>query len=334
VYVRGFRGAIPPAYSKSETWDGVIQMAEATQTVVATMGEVRTGLLRNSVAISSATATGLLRFVAGEKVRTFERPIPQAISPERLTGVDCHLTGSSGARIRAVGTVTSRAAITGGHLALGSAYVRVVQGTAGRRLPWSHYLANPGTVETVGKTTAASIVDGFVSAHSATDILDLAAIADRALETVQSDGQLDQNPPFRTRRTRLRWLTTSSGYPDDAITFRLEPDLVRTVRLPDRDLDPAALATLCEDLALHDWLLTTLLSLIDRTPIGSGNRKAVIDRLRPALDYLLHLWMPAARTDPALIDLWDAMERRPGLNRQWQATVSRIRDQLALAAVI
>jgi hypothetical protein len=309
-------------------------MAGAAQTVVATMGEVRTGLLRNSVAISPATVTALLRSVEGEKVRTFERPIQQAIAPERLTGVDCHLTGSSGARIRAVGTVAARAAITGGHLVLGSAYVRVAQGTAGRRLPWSHYLANPGTVETVGKTTPASIADGFISAHSATDILDLAAIADRALETVQSDGRLDQSPPFRTRRTRLRWLTTSSGYPDDSITFRLEPYLVRTVRLPERDLDPAALATLCEDLALHDWLLTTLLSLIGRAPIGSGDRKAVIDRLQPALDYLLHLWMPAARIDTALIDLWDAMERRPGLTRQWQATVSRIRDQLALAAVM
>jgi len=154
------------------------------------------------------------------------------------------------------------------------------------------------------------------------------------MEMVQSNGQLDHSPPFRTQRTRLRWLTTTAGEDDAAITFRLEPDQIRTVRLPDRDLDPTAIATLCEDLALHDWLLTTLVSLIRRAPIGSGDRIAVIDRLQPALDYLLHLWMPAARIDTALVDLWDAMERRPGLTRQWQATVSRIRDQLALAAVV
>jgi len=309
-------------------------MVEAAQTIVATMGEVHTGLLRNSVAISPAKAIELLGFVVGAKVRTFERPISQAISPERLTGVDCQLTGSTAGRMRAVGTVISRAAITGGHLVQGSAYVQVVQGTAGRRLPWSHYLASPGNVETVGKTTPASVTDGFVSARSATDILDLAAIAGRTMEMVQSNGQLDHSPPFRTQRTRLRWLTTTAGEDDAAITFRLEPDQIRTVRLPDRDLDPTAIATLCEDLALHDWLLTTLVSLIRRAPIGSGDRIAVIDRLQPALDYLLHLWMPAARIDTALVDLWDAMERRPGLTRQWQATVSRIRDQLALAAVV
>jgi hypothetical protein len=307
-------------------------MVEAAQTVMATMGEVYTGLLRNSVAISPTKAKGLLGFVAGEKVRTFERPIPQALSPERLTGVDCQLNGSSGGRIRAIGTVSSRAAITGGHLVQGSAHVRVVQGSAGRRLPWSHYLANPGTVETVGKTTPGSVTEGFTSARSGTDLLDLAAIAGRALETVQSHRELDHSPPFRTQRTRLRWLATTAR--DGALTFRLEPDLVRTIRLPDRQLDPATVATLCEDLARHDWLLTTLVSLIGRAPIGSGDRAAVIDRLQPALDYLLHLWMPAARIDAALIDLWDAMERRPGLTRQWQATVSRIRDQLALAAVV
>src|SRR5262249_13005278 len=151
-----------------------------------TMGEVHTGLLRNSVAISPAKAIGLLGFVVGEKVRTFERPIPQALSPERLTGVDCQLAGPSGGRMRAIGTVVSRATITGGHLVQGSAHVRVVQGFAGRRLPWSHYLALPGTVETVGKTTPDNVTEGFVSVRSGTDVLDLNAIAGRALETVQS----------------------------------------------------------------------------------------------------------------------------------------------------
>jgi hypothetical protein len=298
------------------------------------MGEVHTGLLRSSAAVSPSTATRLLGFVVGEKVRTFERPIPHAVSPERLAGVDCQLATPSGAKVRAIGTVVSRAAITGGHVVQGSAYVRVTQAAADRRLQWSHYLAQPGVIETIGKATGAQLADGFLNQHPTGNALDLGAIGARTLEAVQDSEHLNQEPPFKTQRTRLRWVLGPAEDATDAITFRLDANLVRAIRLPYRELDATAAAMLCEDFALHDWLLTTLLSLVNRTPIGSGDRKAVVDRLQPALDYLLHLWMPAARIDAALVDLWDALERRPGLSRQWQATVSRIRDQLALAAVV
>jgi hypothetical protein len=32
----------------------------------------------------------------------------------------------------------------------------------------------------------------------------------------------------------------------------------------------------------------------------------------------------------SLLSFWDSLERRPGFSLQWQATVSRIRDQLAV----
>lgn len=298
-----------------------------------TMGEVHTGLLRNSVAVSSGTATRLLGFVVGERVRTFERPIPHAISAELLIGVDCPLATPSGSKVRAIGTVASRAAITGGHIVQGSAYVRVADESAERRLPWSHYLARPGVVETIGKTSPSQLVDGFLNARRPPNCLDLGAISARALTAVQDSADLNQMPPFKTKRTRLRWAIGPAGHAADSIMFRLESDLIRTVRLPHRELEVATVATFCEDLALHDWLITTLLSLVGRAPIGSGDRKAVVDWLQPALDYLLHLWMPAARIDAALDNLWEALERRPGMSRQWQTMVSRIRDQLALAAV-
>jgi hypothetical protein len=43
--------------------------------------------------------------------------------------------------------------------------------------------------------------------------------------------------------------------------------------------------------------------------------------------------MPAARGDEAAAALWAGLERRPGLARQWEALVHRVRDQLALGAI-
>jgi hypothetical protein len=51
------------------------------------------------------------------------------------------------------------------------------------------------------------------------------------------------------------------------------------------------------------------------------------------LEHFVHLWMPAARVKDDLIHIWQALEHRPGLSRQWQATVNRVRDQVALAAL-
>lgn len=55
--------------------------------------------------------------------------------------------------------------------------------------------------------------------------------------------------------------------------------------------------------------------------------------LRPAVDHLLHLWMPRARVAQDLAPLWDALEERPGFSRQWHNLVQRVRDQLTLHAI-
>jgi hypothetical protein len=108
---------------------------------------------------------------------------------------------------------------------------------------------------------------------------------------------------------------------------------LRTLRLQCGADQAAAIAELCEDLALHDWLLTTLLDVIERSRIGAGSRQQAVDRLGPAIDHLLHLWMPAARLDRSLTTVWDSLERRPGFSRQWHASVNRIRDQIALSTI-
>ncbi|MBV1850601.1 SCO2521 family protein [Catellatospora tritici] len=293
-----------------------------------TLGEVHTALLRNSTAVSTTDTEALLDLVQGRRVRRSERPIAHAQSPDRHIGVDCALAGT-GARVRGVGTVCTRATITGGHVAQASAYVRVVRGDAGRRLPWSHYLAAPGTIETIGKIDAASITDAMLRGEPG-EALNLDAIGNRTLDQVQLDHRLDHRPAFRTARTRLRWAAGPGE--STTLSFSLDDPTTRTLRLPRTDLDDRATAAFCEDLALHDWLLTTLLTMVESRPAGSA-RADTVARIRPAIDFLLHLWMPAARTDPALQELWRDVERRPGFTRQWRVNVDRIRDQLALATI-
>ncbi len=294
-----------------------------------TVGEVHTGLLRSSTALAAADAEALLNLVQGRRVRSSERPIAHAQSPDRHIGVDCPLA-SSGARVRGVGTVCTRATITGGHVAQASAYTRVVRGTAGRRLPWSHYLAAPGTIETIGKVDAGRITDAVLLGEPG-DALNLDAIGNRTLDQVQHDHRLDHRPAFRTARTRLRWAAGPAGTPA-TLSLRVDDPTTRTLRLRHTTADDRAMVEFCEDLALHDWLLTTLLAMVESRPAGSA-RAETVARVRPAIDFLLHLWMPAARTDPAVEELWRDLEHRPGFSRQWRVNVDRIRDQLALDTI-
>ena len=104
------------------------------------------------------------------------------------------------------------------------------------------------------------------------------------------------------------------------------------LRLPE-DIPAAAAAGLCEDLALHDWLLTTVVRMLDSSRLGAADGPSAVLALRPAVDHLLHLWMPRAHVDRTLGHLWDVLEREPGFTRQWQTLVQRIRDQLAVQAI-
>jgi hypothetical protein len=299
------------------------------------LGEVHTGLLQNSTSLASSQCEQLLGFVQSEAVRRSERPIPYAASPDLFTGVDCPLATASGAKVRGVGTVLHRATITAGRVVQGSSLTQVIRGTAGRRLPWSHYLARPGRVETIGKADWTDLTGGFVVTTSLASTLDLGAISGRMVDTVQTSPGLDRSAPFRAPRTKLRWTATTIADPGDgpAIAFGIEDSQLRTLRLQCAEEQLPAVAELCEDLAVHDWLLTTLLQLIERSRIGTGAPGAVVVRLRPVIDHLLHLWMPAARVRQDLLTLWESLERRPGFSRQWQASVDRIRDQIAVGTI-
>ncbi|WP_239114982.1 SCO2521 family protein [Planotetraspora kaengkrachanensis] len=290
------------------------------------MGEVHTGLLQNSGEVPESTCHELLNLLSGERVRVSRRPIVHAVSPDLLTGVDCRLPSASRSRIRGAGTVLSRSSITGGRVVQGSSHTRIERAGSDRRQPWSHYLARPGVVEVLGKVKARDLADGFAE-EPPPDGLDLGAISARFMDVVQTSSLLDRRTPFKIARTKLRWVA-EPGEP--AITFTLRSDQMRTIRLVHQGEFTPGVVDLCEDLALHDWLLTSLLVIIERARIGGTSATETAVKLAPAVDHLLHLWMPMARVDDALIPFWESLDRRPGFTRQWQSMVDRVRDQLAV----
>jgi hypothetical protein len=298
-----------------------------------TMGEVQTGLLQSSSALSNEQARALLELIPGDQVTWRERPIQQAVSPPLLTGVDCPLPGRSGARVRVVGTVSATVGITQGHLLQSACRISLRPGTAGRREPWSHYLAEPGTGELLGGAKPADLAEAFLADPAPGPTLDLSAVAARQLDRIQRSPGLDRDPPFRMARTRLRWVWRPGSSGPPGLRFVLAGSGVRLVELSGPDGGPAALERLCVDLARHDWLLSGLTTVLDRSGIGRRPAAAILRSLQPAVDHLLHLWMPGAGGD-GLKHFWEAFSSQSGMERQWQTAVARVRDQLALAAAL
>jgi hypothetical protein len=308
------------------------------------VGEIRTGLLRHSGSLPKTAVAELIDLVPGERVRQSERPIAHALSADVANGVDCLIPTGSGARVRAVGTVLTHAAVVGGRVLQTSSYTRIDPSGAQRRLPWSHYTARPGLLVTLGKADPRDLCSGYLDQDQVPECLDLGSISERLARRTQSSPLLDGRQPLRFQWTRLRWTALYGAVPnawgrEPAARFILENDTVRSLSLlipahehsgqhQDGVLD--AILELCRDLALHDWVLTTVTRRIERTDLGAGERAKAVEELRPAIDHLLHLWMPGARVADELSAVWEGFERRPGFTRQWEAAVSRVRDQLAL----
>ncbi|MET7294279.1 SCO2521 family protein [Streptomyces griseoloalbus] len=320
---------------------------ETAPRAVLACGEVRTCLLPAGQALDSRAAAQLLRLRADERVLISERPNLYGRSPDTLTGVDCPLPSSNGARVRAVGTVATRAALTEGRVLQTSAYFRVPATGPDHRRPWGHYLVRPGVVEPFGKLPREAVAQGLLDGGGIGE-LDVGLIAGGLLTRLLRHPLLDQRPPLRSRPTRLRWVALPAQHGDGPSIerFTVAEDELRTVRLRvPEGTGSAETAGLCDDLALHDWLLTTVVHILDGIRLGPGtprarplpgpaeNRPTVVQALRPAVDHLLHLWMPRARVSRELAPLWAALEEQPGFTRQWQALVQRIRDQLTLHAI-
>ncbi|MFI6460484.1 SCO2521 family protein [Streptomyces sp. NPDC050528] len=291
----------------------------------AMVGEIRTVLLTNARALPPQTVAALLDLVPGAPVRVRERPLRRALSPDLLHGVDCPLITRPGARVNSVGTLAARAVVTGGRVAQGSA--RAVLDVGGeRRLPWSHYMARPGIVELNGRAAPSDVAARFPAGRDP-DSLDPGAVGEALLDRLRDSPLLDRRPPLRARRTRLRWSATV-GADRFSGAFTLADQEVRTLRLTltSTDTTPDQLVSLCEDLALHDWLLTTVSRVVEHD-------RGRLDDLRTTVEQLLHLWLPGIDLPPELLAVWEGLERAPGLSRQWHAQVERIRHRLTLRAL-
>lgn len=300
-------------------------------------GEVRTCLLPTREAVDGRVAERLLRLRPDERVRLSRRPNLHALSADVLTGVDCRMPTANGAKVRAVGTVAARAALTEGRVLQATAYFSAPAGGPDRRRPWGYYLVRPGVLVPVGRLPRQTVAEGFLHEIHSPELLDVGSIAEDLLARISRRHELlDYDAPLRTVDTRLRWAALPGPDPAHLVGFTVDDeDGLRTVelRVPE-DTAPQAVAGLCEDLALHDWLLTTVGGKLDGLPLGSADGAAALKVLRPLVDHLLHVWMPATRLDPALGPVWQAVEQRPGFTRQWQNLVQRIRDQMALRALL
>lgn len=297
-----------------------------------TIGEVHTGLLLTSAAVSPDAALALLDTLPGGTVRTRQRPVRYAWSPEMLTGVDCLAPLAHQREVRVVGTSATRVCLTAGYIVQASTFATLNHNPTGRRRPWGHYLAQPGVLEVLGTENEENLAVGFLGGPATIRMLDLGAVNIRALAGIQRSKCLDKTPPFRSRRTRLRWSAQTAEAAHEMI-FTLGDGGLRTVRLRTGEADPQALAEFCDDLALHDWMLSTLVDLVDRAMAQSRPAIELIGMLRPGVDHLVHAWMPAAHVSKSLISTWHEFDQESGFSQQWQKTVERIRDQLSVGVI-
>ncbi|WP_163554236.1 SCO2521 family protein [Candidatus Frankia alpina] len=328
------------------------------------VGEVRTGLLANSRALTEPEATAVVALRPGSQVRVSVRPVPHAVSPGLTLGVHCPVPSASGTRCDGLGTVLSRASLTSGRLVQASTHARIVLGGRGPAVeghrPWAHHLVHPGAIEVVGRLPADDLADGFLLTATGDGpgaVLDLGAVCGRLLDQVQESPILDQKPPFRARRTRFRFVLLpcrhtaagesfrDSGSEDSGTTFGPSPapghvcrvdfvvadETLRTLRIHGSGLGLVSVVGLCEDLALHDWLLTTVQHVVAGSRVRAGGGGRLSSQLKPVIDHLLHVWMPAARVGEELLPVWAGLEQRAGFSRQWESLVGWIRDQLALS---
>lgn len=271
----------------------------------------------------------LLGLLPGEPARSRSRPVRIAWSPDLLTGVDCAAPLQPAMRrARLVGTLRSTVSVTEGRLLQVATSALVRRGVPDCRHPWSYYLSQPGTVELLGSVPDDAVATGFLTATRGPDTLDIAAVNSRLLAKVQKSAGLDHRPPFRARRTQVRWVSRASGQDRQHADFTIGPEESRTLSLeiPDR-LNPA-LGEFCSDLALHDWLLSSLRDLVDRALAGAPPRQRALRGLRQATENLVHTWMPGARVDDGLAALWAELESRARLTTQWDTAVTRVRDYI------
>lgn len=305
---------------------------------MAAFGAVRTGLLPHSRPLNPEAVDTLLALVPGRQVASRKRPVALAMSPAVSVGVDCKLAIPP-RFVRGVGTVATSAVVVGGRILQSSARTLVAASAHDRRRPWSHYLSRAGVVEILSRldddsVTPPALAEGFLTEYAGAGTVDLPSVSERLMSTVRMSPLLDQGIPMRSGTTLMRWAAFVGDVSEPSVAFTLERDQRRTVRVAvgsERQLTAAQ--RFCEDLAVHDWLLTIAGDTLERAARFPSNSAESIGELIPLLEHLMHLWMPGAHTAEPLRPLWDQLETDPGFSRQWHALLGHVRDRIAIKAL-
>ncbi|MEV0251208.1 SCO2521 family protein [Nocardia sp. NPDC050712] len=300
------------------------------------LGEIRTCLLPHSSTLDGQATDELLALVPGATVRRRERPGPLAFSPRRAVGVDCHLAWGSTTSARVVGTVASTAVLVGGRLSQMSVHTIVVRAPQKKRRPWAHYIGQVGVTELIGTLPDPAIADeelvaGYLAAQGpAKTTLDLSSICARQLAGLREAPQLDQQPPLQAPTTRLRWTAQIGGSAGPAVSFRLDGELTRTanviVRVPAEIPDALRF---CQDVAVHDWLLTVIDAKVRAADGISDGRQVAV--LAPVLEHLAHLWMPGAQVPGTMRSPWRDLQAEASFSKQWTTRVEQVQRRIEVA---
>ena len=118
------------------------------------------------------------------------------------------------------------------------------------------------------------------------------------MNNLQNSSMLDGKLPVACTRGSWRWAFQCPG-PGGRHLFRFKilKDGTRLMRLSAPGHDIADLMDLVEDMALHDWLLSTVEGIVERAELGSGPTEKMLIRVRPVIDHVLHHWMPGAQSN-------------------------------------
>ncbi len=309
-------------------------MVSTTPLVV--LGEVRTCLLPTAGALGRAEARELLTLIPGRAVRWRERPGTLAVSPTIAVGVDCDLPMGE-QRTRIVGTVATQVTLVGGRILQSSAHARVVRAAERRRQPWSHYISQKGVTEVISRipereTAEIVLAESYLTTDAHPGTLDLASISERLLAHIRADARLDQAPPMQAGTTRLRWTARIGRREGQTVKLHVDDDSTRSLRVTVRqESDLAAVQRFCEDIAVHDWLLTTTAAAFEEADRFGASSRERLDILAPLLQHITGLWMPGAHTPAALRALWKELQTEPGFSRQWSTLTDRLRDNVSVA---
>jgi hypothetical protein len=291
------------------------------------LGDIRTCLLPTSQPLSGPAVVDLLSIRPGTRVTATERPIERVVSPASVSGVDCALPTEPRGRARGIGTVATHAVVTGGVVVQGSTRTTLDWVDYTERRAWSHYARRRGMVDVLGDASPSQVARGNQAARREPDTLDLGAVCQRVIDLVLRRPQLDHIVRLRTRPTRLRWNAMAEDGVRPRVHLHLDDDVRRTVVVVVPPLLLGEAVRFCEDLALHDWLYTTL-----DTVVRDAQRDTTdpVRLLGAALELLVRLWVPGAHVDPALRPLWEELERDPGFSGTWHRNVAWIRDQVSV----